>query len=75
LSRACPVLALVLVTIAVMLHIFISLTAEPGVVDASNARKEVVRMTAIRWCVRFVSASALVTADVLVNVAVIAGSG
>jgi hypothetical protein len=75
LSRACPVLTLVLVTLAVVLHILIPLVATFDVVDVNHERKEVVRMKAARWLVRGFIASALVTADVLTNVAVIAGSG
>ena len=74
-SRASPVLALVLVTFAVVLHIFIPLDATFDVADVDNERKEVVRMNANRWFVRCSTASALVTADVLTSVAVIAGSG
>ena len=74
-SRACPVLALVLVTLAVVLHIFIPLVASNDVADVNDERQEVVRMKATRWFVRCSIASALVTADVFTNVAVIAGSG
>lgn len=74
-SRACPVLALVLVTLAVVLHIFIPLVATIDVADVNHERREVIRMNATRWFVRCFTASALVTADVLANVAVIAGSG
>lgn len=64
-----------LVTLAAVLHIFIPLVATVDVAGVKHERQEVVRMNANRWFVRCFTASALVTADVLTNVAVIAGSG
>jgi hypothetical protein len=65
----------VFVTLAVVLHILASLVAAKGVSDVRDERKKVVGMSRSRWAVRGVTAFALVTADLLVNIAVIAGSG
>lgn len=63
------------VTLAVVLHILAPLVATEDVADVRDERKKVVRMDGSRWIVGGVTAFALVTADLLVNVAVIAGSG
>lgn len=63
------------VTLAVVLRILTSLVAAKDVSDVKDERKKVVRMNGSRWVLRGVTAFALITADLLVNIAVIAGSG
>jgi len=72
LSPACRVLSLFLILTAVLLHVFATHVSHKF--DRDN-EVEVVRMTATKMLSSGVTAAAMVGADVLVNVAVIAGSG
>jgi hypothetical protein len=72
LSPACRVLPLLLFLTAVLLHIFATHVSHQF--DRDN-EVEVVRVTAKKMMVSGFTAAAMVGADVLVNVAVIAGSG